>query len=205
MTTFQIEKGSKFEIEKGIKQIQVGLGWDAQEGVDLDGSVFDLVHLPGGQPKFYGDGSHAVCYANTAAKQPDGTIQSMNPRSGTPDGAIKHSGDAREGGGGDAPDEIIDVDFSKMPDSIVELAVWITIYHAKKNGTNFSHVHKSYLRITDANAPGQPLAQYDLGKEFGQSTAVQVGSFVKETGLWSFTAIGAGAPVEIGEVLGKYE
>lgn len=193
-----MEKGSKFEIEKGIKKIQIGLGWDADDGCDLDGSVFGLVHLPNGQPKFYNDGTHAVCYANKTLKQADGSYR-------TPDGAIHHSGDARTGGGGDAPDEIIDVDFDKMPAAVEEIAVWITIYHAAPDHKSFANVHKSYFRIVDQNAPTAPLCQYDLGKEFASSTAIQVGSFAKNgSGNWEFTAMGAGAKVEIGQILQQY-
>jgi tellurium resistance protein TerD len=198
MATFQLEKGGKFQIEKGIKKIEIGLGWDAQDGCDLDGSVFGLVHLPNGQPKFYGEGTHAICYANTDAKRPDGTLAS-------PDGAIIHSGDARQGGGGDEPDEVITVDFSKMPTAVVELAVWITIYHSGKEHKSFANVHKSYFRVVDVDGGGAVLCHYDLGKEFGTSTAVQVGSFTRNAqDNWEFTALGAGSPVEIGQILQSY-
>jgi tellurium resistance protein TerD len=198
MSTFKLEKGGRFQIEKGLSAIQIGLGWD-ENAPDLDGSVFGLVHLPNGQPKFYGEGSHAICYANEDAKQPDGKIAS-------PDKAIVHSGDAREGGGGDEPDEVIDVDFSKMPAAITELAVWITTYHAKKEHKSFADVTKSYFRISDPASPATPLCQYDLHKEFGNSTAIQVGSFLKDdTGHWSFTATGAGSAAEIGDVINQYQ
>lgn len=205
MATFKIEKGSKFQIDKGIRNIEIGLGWDAQDGVDLDGSVFGLVHLPNGAPSFYGEGSHAVCYANNESKQPDKTIHSLDPKTGKSDGAIIHSGDARQGGGGGAADEVISVHFDKMPAEIVELAVWITIYDALKRNHDFSHVHKSFLQITDKDNPGAPIAQYDLGKEFGNSKALQVGSFIKGAdNVWSFSAIGAGSNVEIGAILQQY-
>lgn len=195
MANFQLEKGGKFQLDKGIKRVRVGLGWDAGDNFDLDASLFGLVHLPGGKPMFYADGTHAVCYANTDLKQPDGKFS-------TKDGSIVHSGDNRTGAG-DGDDEVITIDFDKVPADIVEIAAWITIYHARDRKQSFGLVKNSYIKIIDVDANAN-LAEYKLREEFGDALAVQVGSFVRDNGTWTFTAIGAGAPVEIGEILSQY-
>ncbi len=196
MATFQLEKGSKFSLDKGIRRVRIGLGWDAGDNFDLDGSVFGLVHLPGGKPMFYGDGSHAVCYANSELKKPDGRFI-------TADESIIHSGDNRTGAG-EGDDEIITVDLTKLPPQVVELAAWVTIYKAKERRQNFSLVKNSYIKVTDADTNGA-LCEYRLREEFGNAASVQVGSFVKNSnGTWEFTAVGAGAPVELGDVLNQY-
>jgi tellurium resistance protein TerD len=203
MATFELNKGGRFSLDKGIQRVTVGLGWDAGDNVDLDASAFGLAHLQGGKPVFYNDGSHAVCYANKELRQPNGQFK-------TSDGSIIHSGDNRTGDG-DGDDEVINFDFTKLPGDIVEIAIWITIYEGEKPKPNeapkpkqvFGQVKNSYIRITNADTKGE-LCVYHLREEFAQSTAVQVGSFTKENGIWHFDAVGAGAEVELGKILEQY-
>ncbi len=195
---FQLEKGGKFALDKGILRVKAGMGWDAGDGVDLDASAFGLVHLPGGKAMMYGDGSHAVFYGNTDLKQPNGSFL-------TKDGSILHSGDNRTGEG-DGDDEIITFDFGKLPTDIVEIAIWVTIYHAHKSKPTmtFGAVKNPYIKLTDVEAGGV-LCEYKLGTEFATATAVQVGSFVRtDAGTWDFAAVGSGAEVEIDKIIEQY-
>lgn len=197
MVAFELEKGSKFQIEKGVRRVRVGLGWDdTGENFDPDASALGLVHIAGGKAVFYGEGSHAVCYANAHLKHPDGTIQS-------PDGSIIHSGDNRTGSGADS--EVITIDLTKVPNDLAEIAIWVTIYHARERKQNFGMMKNCYIAVTDADSNAK-LGEYRLRDEFGSALAVQVGSFVRnETGVWEFIAVGAGAAAEIGDILAKYE
>jgi len=197
MATFQLEKGNKFAIDKGIQKVRIGLGWDlGDKPFDLDASIFGLVHLGGGKPVFYNDGSHAVCYANKELKKPDGKFV-------TSDGSIEHSGDNRTGAG-DGDDEVITIDFSKLPNDVIDLAVWVTIYKGRERKQDFSQVKNSYIKVNDAET-NAALCEYKLREEFGTATSVQVGSFLKGTdGTWHFEAVGAGAAAEIGDVLQQY-
>jgi len=194
MATFNLEKGSKFQINKGIQQVRVGLGWDAGNDFDLDASAFGLIHCTG-NPRFYNDGSHAVCYANTGLKQNDGTFI-------TSDESIHHLGDNRTGLG-DGDDEKINIDFSKLPADIVEISIFVTIYEAGQRGQDFSMVENSYVRIVDLDT-NQELCVYKLREDFAGKAAVQVGSLVKEKGIWSFQTIGAGSGAELGDILNQY-
>ncbi len=196
MPAFNLQKGSKFQLDKGIRRVHAGLGWDAKDGFDLDACAFGLVHITGDVARFYNDGSHAAFYGNTGIKRPDGRFV-------TDDGSMTHFGDNRVGAAsGDA--EVIEIDFTKLPAEIVEVAFWVTIYDAKKKHQTFGGVHSSYIRITDADS-NSALCEYKLRDEFANAMAIQVGSFVKnDTGNWEFQAVGAGANVEIGQVIDQY-
>lgn len=197
MPHFQLEKGGKFQLDKGIQRVKVAMGWDAGDNFDLDASAFGLVHLNGGKPTFYNDGSHAVFYGNTSIKQPDGKFA-------TPDGSIIHSGDNRTGAG-DGDDEVINVDFGKVPSDIAEIAIWVTIYKAHDRHQNFGLVQNSYIKLTDVDA-NSVMCEYKLREGYGDALAVQVGSFTHDpsSSQWTFTAVGAGAAVEINQIVEQY-
>jgi tellurium resistance protein TerD len=202
-THFQLEKGNTFTIDKGIRKVRLGLGWNVAEkpgeSFDPDASVFGLVHLPSGKPKFFGDGptSYAVTYANPGLKKPNGTFA-------TYDEAIIHSGDDRSGGKGE-DDEAITIDLSKVQPDVVELAVWVTIYDkTTDHHQNFGQMKNSHITITDVDS-GQALCQYKLREEFADATAVQVGSLVRTpSNSWEFQAVGAGSKNTLKEVLDQY-
>lgn len=218
---FNLEKGEKFALDKGIKAIHIGLGWDAGNNLDPDASLIGLVHLPGDtpRPKFFNITpdkmpSHAVGFFNTDIKEAGG------PRFIAPDKSIIHSGDDRTGGKGQY-DEVILVDLDLVPKAIVELAVWATIYEAHKRNQTFNSMKNSYIHVNDITGvrrvddtqntnTGRPLVQYKLREEFANNTAVQVGSLVRNHDAWEFQALGAGYgdptnAVEIGQVLERYE
>jgi stress response protein SCP2 len=48
------------------------------------------------------------------------------------------------------------------------------------------------------------LVRYRLGNEFDGCTAVQVGSLIKENGVWSFHAVGNGSKGDLGGVIASY-
>lgn len=201
MATFNLEKGSHFDLDKGVKRVKIGLGWSISENAgknfDPDACAFGLVHLPGGAAKFYNDASHAVFYGNTPLKvKSTGAIVSK-------DGSIKHTGDNREGGIGDC--EVIEVDFDLLPKEIVEISIWVSIFKAIERKQNFGAMKNSYIKITDMDA-NLILAEYKLRDEFPTALSVQVGSFMKDerTESWSFVAVGAGAEVELKAVLDRY-
>lgn len=194
MPKFDLEKGSKFDIDKGITEVLVGLGWDVGTNFDLDACVFGLVNQ-GGSAKFYNDGSHAVFYGNKPLKQGDSSFM-------TADGSIHHMGDNRTGIG-DGDDESVKINFGKLPPEINEISIFACIYEARKRGQDFGKVQNSYVRVVD-QGNGQELCRYSLKNEFAGMHTVQVGSFVKEAAGWAFKAVGAGAQAEIGDVLSQY-
>lgn len=200
MATFNIKKGDRFNLNKGIQRVSVAAGWkissNAGNSFDVDLSIFGLVKDASGNPSFYNSGSHAVTYAN------QDLIKGANKSLATADGSIKHTGDNRVGSAsGDCEQAIIEL--SQLPPDITEVGFFLTVYEAKTRKQNFGAVNGAYIRVTDQDTNTE-LCRYDMQKEFDTAISVQVGSLLKENGLWSFKAVGAGSPTEdLGDILGK--
>ena len=172
-----LSKGQKVSLTKGnpgLSKITVGLGWDVNAfdsgtDFDLDASVF-MTDASGKCPS----DAEFIFYGNLEHKS----------------GSVKHMGDNRTGdGAGD--DEQIDIDLSKVPESIGKIAFTVTIYEAEQRKQNFGQVSKAYCRIVD-QSNGQEIARFDLGEDFSIETAVVVGELYKNNGEWKFNAIGSG-------------
>jgi len=98
--------GQWFEINEN--KVKVGLGWDFNRGdvFDLDGSItgFNECNEP----------METICYSK---------LKGLN-------GAVRHSGDNLTGkGSGD--DEVITVEFNKLPPGVCSLAVTVNSYSSK--------------------------------------------------------------------------
>lgn len=194
MATFELEKGQKFSFEKGLREIIVGVGWKFEsDPFDLDLSLFGLRQ----GSKFFGDGSHALTYANSSlAKNAQGHFW-------TGDESMIHLGDNRTGVGDD-DDETAKVHLQKLPQDLVEVSAFVTIYHGAQAHQHFGAVREAYVRVVDVEA-GKELVRYTLGNEFDGCTAVQVGSLVKSPGgIWSFQAVGNGSKGDLGGVIANY-
>jgi tellurium resistance protein TerD len=198
------EGKNKFNLTKsGSKKFRIGLGWKVGEKFDLDASALGLKHVDG-KPGFYNDISHAVCYGNEELFcYAPGDVKKEKTMFFTADGSIKHYGDNRTGVG-DGDDEIIDVDPSKLPAEIVEIAIFITIHKAVDRGQDFSMVEDSFVRILNSES-GEELCQYKLRESFAGKTAVQVGSLIRENGDWVFSVVGAGSNASLGDILNSYQ
>lgn len=187
-----LSKGQKISLTKdhGIKKIIIGLGWEVcSEPLDLDAIAFLCKDKAGAS--FCPKDEFFVFFGNLK----------------TLDGGVEHTGDNRKGGTGDADDEQILVDFTKIntlaPD-ITELSILVTIYEAAKKNQTFGQLKKAYMKIYKED--GTVIASYDLDQSFPDSRSVQIGSFDKDvsTGEWNFTAIGVGFAQELADICGKY-
>lgn len=199
--SFNLEKGGGFKLDKGIQRVLVGLGWEASVDpsvpFDPDANAFGLSNK-GGSPSLFNGGSHALTYAN------NDLVKGANKSFSTNDGSMTHNGDNRVGTDGASDAEQMKITLSKLPDDLDEIAVWITIYKATKRNQSFANINKAYVRLTDEDS-GEELCRYNLQNEFKGAKSVQVGSFMKDDDTWTFKAVGAGAPVELGDVLAKYQ
>lgn len=203
---FKIEKGTSFQIPKGSVNLYIGASWDPQlssdsEAFDLDLHMFALREGRG----YDGDGSHALTYANKRnAKNPDGLLK-VNPDESfeTIDGSMFHKGDSKTGvGPGD--DEYIKIYTDKLPVSIDEIAVWITIHDASARKQNFGRVLNPALHIDDADSKSQ-LATYNLSSMFANNSCVQIGSFLKDgVGNWNFKGADEGSNATLIQILRGY-
>lgn len=189
MTTFNLEKGGRFNLSKeapGMTKVRLGLGWepngfDTGVGFDLDVSLFAV----GSTGKIV-DNNHFIFFNQPA----------------TPNGSIKHGGDNRTGDkSGD--DETINIDLSLLDPRVTEISIIVTIHEADVRRQNFGQVRNSFVKLYDA-ASNEVKAQYNLEDDFSTETAVQFGSLYKKDGQWLFKAVGAGFKKGLADFVAVY-
>ena len=157
----------------------VGLGWDTNRydggyDFDLDASAF----LLGANGKLQRD-EDFIFYNN---------LESRNK-------AVVHTGDNLTGDG-DGDDEVIMIDFTKIPSDIQKIAICVTIHDAVARGQNFGQVSNAYIRIAkmsdEFDTVGEPVLKFDLEEEFSIETALVVAEIYLKNGEWKFNAVAAG-------------
>ena len=174
-----LQKGQRVSLDNSMKLALVGLGWntnryDGGTDFDLDVSAF----LLGENGKLLRD-EDFVFYNNTNGRN----------------GAVVHAGDNLTGGdGGD--DEVIMIDFSKIPSEIKKIAICVTIYDAETRRQNFGQVSNAYIRIAkladEFDTTGEQVLRFDLEEEFSIETALVVAEIYNKNGEWKFNAVAAG-------------
>ena len=174
-----LQKGQRVSLDNSMKLALVGLGWDTNRydggnDFDLDASAF----LLGENGKLLRD-EDFVFYNN------------LNGR----DGAVVHTGDNLTGDG-DGDDEVIMVDFTKIPSEIKKIAICVTIHDAEARRQNFGQVSNAYIRIAklsdEFDTVGEPVLKFDLEEEFSIETALVVAEIYLKNGEWKFNAVAAG-------------
>ena len=128
-----LQKGQKIDLTKtnpGLKNVTVGLGWDAQKAkgfglfgggtIDCDASVLLLKE---------GDKLSETVYF--------GKLKSKN-------GSVRHSGDNLTGEG-DGDDEQVFVDLQSVPADIQKLVFLVNIYQAKQRNQDFGKIKNAYI------------------------------------------------------------
>lgn len=172
-------KGQKVSLDNSMKLALVGLGWDTNKydggnDFDLDASAF----LLGENGKLQRD-EDFIFYNN---------LESRNK-------AVVHTGD-NTSGAGDGDDEVIMIDFTKIPSDIKKIAICVTIHDAVARGQNFGQVSNAYIRIAkmadEFDTVGEPVLKFDLEEEFSIETALVVAEIYQKNGEWKFNAIAAG-------------
>lgn len=177
-----LDKGGMINLSKidpSLTRVRVGLGWkpnktDSGQDFDLDVSVFGLKPDAKGDPVVL-SGSHFVFYNNLSS----------------PEGAIVHKGDNRDGQA-DGDDETVIVDLNKIPSEASEISFIVTIHEGVKRKQNFGQVRDSYIVLYN-DETGVEIARYSLREDFSNETAVQFGSLERNSsGKFSFSAVGVG-------------
>lgn len=172
-------KGQKVSLDNSMKLALVGLGWDTNRydggnDFDLDASAF----LLGDNGKLQRD-EDIIFYNN---------LESRNK-------AVVHTGDNLTGDG-DGDDEVIMIDFTKIPDDVKKIAICVTIHDAAARGQNFGQVSNAYIRIAkmadEFDTVGEPVLKFDLEEEFSIETALVVAEIYFKNGEWKFNAVAAG-------------
>ena len=169
-------KGQKVDLTKGnagLKQIIVGLGWDANK---YDGDDFDL------------DSAAFLLGANGKVRNSDDFVYYNNLKHSS--GAVQHMGDNLTGSA-NGDDEQIIVDLTKIPADVEKITFTVTIYMAEERLQNFGMVSNSYIRMVNKDND-EEMIRYDLGEDYSTETAMVLGELYRHNGEWKFNAIGQG-------------
>lgn len=186
-----LHKGQRYAFDNSMKLALVGLGWDTNRydggyDFDLDASAF----LLGENGKLLQD-EDFVFYNN------------LNGRNG----AVVHTGDNLTGEG-EGDDEVIIIDFAKIPSEIKKIAICVTIYEAEIRRQNFGQVSNAYIRVAkmknENDTAGETVLRFDLEEEFSIETALVVAEFYLRNGEWKFNAIGSGYQGGLASIVRSY-
>ena len=174
-----LSKGQRVNLEKSMTLALVGLGWDTNQydgGYDFDLDV--AAFLLGENGKVLKD-EDFVFYNNLDGRN----------------GAVVHTGDNLTGEG-EGDDEVILIDFTKVPDEIKKIAITVTIHEAVQRGQNFGQVSNAYVRVARRSnkddMTGIEELKYDLMEEFSIETAIVVCEIYRHGNDWKFNAVGSG-------------
>lgn len=174
-----LSKGQRVSLDKTMTMALVGLGWDTNRydgghDFDLDAAAF----LLGENGKVLKD-EDFVFYNNLEGRS----------------GAVVHTGDNLTGEG-EGDDEVILINFSKMPSEIKKVAITVTIHDAIARGQNFGQVSNAYVRVakmaSENDMQGTEVLKFDLMEEFSVETALVVCEIYRNGNDWKFNAVGAG-------------
>lgn len=173
-----LQKGGNVSLTKEaggtLKNISVGLGWDART---TDGQAFDL------------DAVAMICGANGKVLTPDNHFIFFNKLS-SDDGTVVHMGDNLTGEG-DGDDEVIKINLEALPTEVDKVAIGVAIFGAEENGQAFGQVRNAFIRVTD-DATGTELARYDLSEDYATETALLFGEVYRHGTDFKFRAEGQG-------------
>ena len=171
-----LQKGGNISLSKttpNLKNVLIGLGWDARstsgDDFDLDASVF----LVGSNGKVRSDADF-IFY-----NQLRSTCES-----------VEHTGDNRTGDG-DGDDESVKVVLDKVPSAIERLVVAVTIHDAQARNQNFGMVRGAYIRLVNIDTDDE-IVRFDLTEDASVETAMIFGEVYRHNNEWKFRAVGQG-------------
>jgi tellurium resistance protein TerD len=171
-----LSKGANVSLSRtdpGLKQVAVGLGWNARS---TSGDDFDL------------DAIAFMVKEDGKVRKDEDFIFYNNLVSSC--GSVKHTGDNRSGAG-DGDDEVVEVNLTKVPADIAKVVFSVTIHEADARRQNFGMVSGAFIRIVN-DERGTEIARYDLSEEASTETAMIFGEIYRHSGEWKFRAIGQG-------------
>ena len=171
-----LTKGQNVSLSKtdpSLKNVLVGLGWDARS---TDGQDFDL--------------DASVFMATENAKVPSDSYFIFYNQLVSPCGGVEHTGDNLTGDG-DGDDESVIVQLDKVESNIKSLFITVTIHDAEARRQNFGQVSNAFVRIVN-NDTGDEIVRFDLSEDYSTETAMVFGEIYRHNGEWKFRAIGQG-------------
>jgi tellurium resistance protein TerD len=171
-----LQKGGNISLSKttpNLKNVLIGLGWDARstsgDDFDLDASVF----MVGSSGKVRSDADF-IFYNQLRSTC----------------GSVEHTGDNRTGDG-DGDDESVKVALDKVPSVIERLVVAVTIHDAQARNQNFGMVRGAYIRLVNIETNDE-IVRFDLTEDASVETAMIFGEVYRHNNEWKFRAVGQG-------------
>jgi tellurium resistance protein TerD len=190
MSTFNLSKGSSFNLTKeapSIKVAGIGLGWSPSEAdADLsalclgeDGHIVDMPALI-----FYGSETKTVLEGEDL------------PRPYSTCGGVYGAIDELEGEPDDEEEELGDIEdmwihFDRVSADIKEILIVATIHDDPKDSEgikDFSKVN-GYCRVWDQDSDKE-LCRYNFSESVGSDDSIEVAKFSRDGDDWKFVAIG---------------
>lgn len=171
-----LKKGENVSLSKtdpNLKNVLIGLGWDARAS---DGMDFDL------------DASLFMVGENGKVQNDDWFIFYNQLHS--PCRSVEHTGDNRTGDG-DGDDEAIKVALDKVPAHINRLVIAVTIHDAETRKQNFGMVLDAFVRLVNSDSD-QEVLRFDLSEDYSTETAMVFGEIYRRGSEWKFRAVGQG-------------
>ena len=159
--------------DPSLKNVLVGLGWDARS---TDGQDFDL--------------DASVFMATENGKVPSDRHFIFYNQLVSPCGGVEHTGDNLTGDG-DGDDESVIVCLDKVESNIKSLFITVTIHDAEARRQNFGQVSNAFVRIVN-NDTSDEIVRFDLSEDYSTETAMVFGEIYRHNGEWKFRAIGQG-------------
>ncbi|MBN8547405.1 MAG: TerD family protein [Ignavibacteria bacterium] len=183
-----LDKKQKFNLSKaapGLNNVFAGLGWDTSiingKAVDCDVSVFML-----GESGKIPSEEYFVFYNN---------LQS-------PDGAVKHMGDSREGVG-EGDDEVIQLTLDRVSPHVVQIFFTVTIFESDTRRHSFGNVDNAFIRICN-QANGAELCRYTLSENYSEADSLIIGRLYRSGNEWEFEAMGEPCAGGLGALVDFY-
>jgi len=172
-----LTKGANMSLTKtdpNLKNILIGLGWDARtttgDDFDLDASMFMLAENGKVRNDFdfiFYNQLNSVC------------------------GSVAHTGDNLTGEGEGVDDEQLKVFLEKIPKGVFKLTVTVTIHEAEARKQNFGQVSGAYIRLVNFDTD-EEIARFDLTEDYSTETAMIFGEIYRYNNEWKFRAVGQG-------------
>lgn len=184
-----LEKNKPFSLvkqETSLTKIVAGLGWDQSlindQKVDCDVSVFML---------------------DANGKIPEEEFLIFYNNLNSPDGAVKHLGDNRDGAG-DGDDESISINLSEIDPRIEFLYFAVTIYDSEERKHHFGNVQNSYINIRNAS-DNTILCQYKLEESYNNQDSIIIASVSRNGGEWNVEGLGQAFEGGLGTLIELYQ
>ncbi len=185
--SIELTKGERFNLSEKVpnfNKLAIALGWQVSQtaqNCDIDASIF-MLGADGRIP----DEKYFVFYNNLTS----------------PDGAVRHSGDSRNGQV-EGDDETVYVDLSKINSAIQEIVFVVTLHEGQQKNQSFSQVTNAFIRLYNSET-GSELVRYNLNQIFSQETALEFGRLYRKNGDWRFQAVGQGYNAGLQSFVDKY-